>query len=64
MEVGGEVYLGEVREKEEAWRLYKEAVDQGTAAGTLHIISLAHFADFLILGLLRIFFFIFVLSSF
>jgi len=33
MEVGGEVYLGEVREKEEAWRLYKEAVDQGTAAG-------------------------------
>ncbi|XP_023341336.1 inter-alpha-trypsin inhibitor heavy chain H6 [Eurytemora carolleeae] len=33
MEVGGQVYLAEVKEKEEALKLYKDAVEEGKSAG-------------------------------
>lgn len=35
MEVGGQVYLAEVKEKEEALKLYKDAVEEGKSAGQI-----------------------------
>ena len=35
MEIDGVYYIAEVKEKEEAWKKYKEAVERGSAAGVL-----------------------------
>ena len=34
IELGGQLFVAEVREKENAWREYQEAVSQGKTAGT------------------------------
>ena len=33
MEIDGVYYIAEVKEKEEAWKKYKEAVERGSTAG-------------------------------
>ena len=33
LEIDGKVYLAEIQEKEEAWKTYKEAKEQGKSAG-------------------------------
>ena len=41
LELGGQVYLAEIKEKDEAYKLYKEAVEEGKSAGsTFKIFSL------------------------
>ena len=35
MEIDGVYYIAEVKEKAEAWKKYKEAVERGSAAGML-----------------------------
>ena len=33
MEIDGEYYVAQVKEKEEAWKQYKKAVEKGSTAG-------------------------------
>ena len=33
LEVDGKIYLAEIQEKDEAWKTYKEAKEQGKSAG-------------------------------
>ena len=49
MEVGGQVYLAEVKEKEEALKLYKDAVEEGKSAGVRYFNLLPEVSCFILL---------------
>ena len=39
MEIDGVYYVAQVKEKEDAWKQYKEAVEKGSTAGEESIIN-------------------------